>query len=117
MKLENQIIDNLIFLYLDASIYSRDALMKCFYWYADKFDISINKNNENYFEIKLKPLPNFEIDNKKLEGFFSKIKQDIIDFNLRDIVTKETKNIRDLLIAKAFSHFDTEEPPPEASND
>jgi hypothetical protein len=35
----------------------------------------------------------------------------LIDFSLRDIVTKETQNIRDLLIAKAFSNGEFDEEP------
>lgn len=88
--------------------------MKCVYWYANRFDISVDRNKEGYFEIVLKPLPTFVIKDGELEKLFFKLKQDIVDFNLRDIVTKETKNVRELLIAKAFSHFDTEELPPES---
>ncbi len=47
-----------------------------------------------------------------LNKYLQKLERDLIDFNLRDIITKETQNIRDLLIAKAFSHFNTEETPP-----
>ena len=47
-----------------------------------------------------------------------KLKNDLIDFQVRDIVTKETKNVRDLLIAKAFATTDKYEtnPPGEVSD-
>lgn len=112
---ENKIVDNTIFLYLDSSVYSRDALMKCLYWYANRFDISIEKNKEQYFEVVLEPLPTFAAKDEEIEKMFIKLKQDVVDFNLRDIVAKETQNVRELLIAKAFSNFDTEELPPEIS--
>jgi hypothetical protein len=41
-----------------------------------------------------------------------KLERDLVDFNLRDIVTKETQNVRDLLIAKAFSNGEFDELPP-----
>jgi His-Xaa-Ser system protein HxsD len=47
-----------------------------------------------------------------LEDVLLKLERDLLDFNLRDIVTKETKNIRDILIAKAFSHGEFDELPP-----
>ena len=40
-----------------------------------------------------------------------KIKQDLLDFKLRDIINKETRIIRELLIAKAFANYDDEEDP------
>jgi hypothetical protein len=46
------------------------------------------------------------------EKLLQKLERDLIDFNLRDIVTKETKNIRDLLTAKAFSNGEFDELPP-----
>lgn len=112
MDKKSKIKNNTIVLYLDSSIYSRDAILKCLYWYSEKFETDIKKTNENSFKIVLKPLPSFHTSHENLETWLLKLKQDFVDFNLRDIVTKETKNIRDLLIAKAFSSFDTEEPPP-----
>ena len=44
-----------------------------------------------------------------LQLYQQKLTRDLIDFNLRDIVTKETQNVRDLLIAKAFSHGEFDE--------
>lgn len=113
MEHESKIVDNKIVLYLDSSIYSRDALVKCLYWYADRFKIDMDKDKGRYYEVELKPLPALNLHDEELEKVFLKLKQDIMDFNLRDLVTKETKNIRELLIAKAFSNFDTEEPPPD----
>ena len=46
-----------------------------------------------------------------LQFYQQKLTRDLIDFNLRDIVTKETQNVRDLLIAKAFSHGEFYEVP------
>ena len=38
-------------------------------------------------------------------------KRDLIDFKLRDIVTKETQTIRELITAKAFAYFDLDDNP------
>ena len=47
-----------------------------------------------------------------LNEHLQKLERDLIDFKLREIVVKETKNVRDLLIAKAFAHQDDLEEPP-----
>ena len=49
--------------------------------------------------------------------FMDKLNQDFIDYNLRDIVSKETKNVRELIIAKAFSNGEYDEDPPGELND
>ena len=91
------------------SIYNRDVIFKCFYWYTGEYDIEINEdsNNANIL-ISGKSDTKFDFDELK-----SKIKRDLIDFKTRDIISKETKNVRDLIIAKAFSdsdEFDSEPP-------
>lgn len=105
MKNESKILDNTIIIYLDTSSYSSDSISKCLYWYSDKFDITIDII-EKCYEIKLKPNPSVFTHDESIEWYFHKLHRDFIDFNLRDIVTKETKNIRELLIAKAFSNSD-----------
>ena len=91
------------------SIYNKDVIFKCFYWYTGEYDIEINEvsNNANIL-ISGKSDTKFDFDELK-----SKIKRDLIDFKTRDIISKETKNVRDLIIAKAFSdsdEFDSEPP-------
>lgn len=44
------------------------------------------------------------------DQLISRIKQDLIDFRLREIVSRETATIRELLIAKAFAHYEDIEP-------
>ncbi|MDM1530894.1 His-Xaa-Ser system protein HxsD [Myroides odoratimimus] len=94
---------------LNKEIFSKDAIMKCLYWYTNIFLIDITSNESDFF-LKLDL-----IDKSKeslLDDYKVKLNQDIIDFNLRDIITKETHNVRDLLIAKAFSHGEYDEEPP-----
>ena len=111
MKNESKVLDNIIIVYLESSLYSKDSIFKCLYWYSDKFEITVETFDEKYYEIKLKPNSTSSIEQAELEKYFQKLKRDFIDFNLRDIVAKETKNIRDLLIAKAFSNFENDAAP------
>lgn len=86
--------------------YSDSVLHKCFYWYSNNYDVIIVKEEDAYI-----------ISIEKNEGTFdynflvAKIKRDLIDYNLREIVERETSTIRELLIAKAFSHFEEVQSP------
>jgi His-Xaa-Ser system protein HxsD len=62
--------------------------------------------------VTIKPMTDNLLPKEQLEELLQKLERDLIDFNLRDIVTKETKNIRDLLTAKAFSNGEFDELPP-----
>lgn len=117
MKYKNKISGDGIIIYLDKNVFSKDGIFKCLYWYSDEHHITITllKRSEIY-KIQIKP-NNKNLSNSNLQKLLSRIERDLIDFNLRDIITKETKNIRELLIAKAFSHGEFGESPIEEFND
>jgi len=108
--MENFIKDNEIVVFADCSLYTKDSIFKCLYWYGGKFHTNVSLT-ENMYRISLIPQKNV-INISELELYLQKLERDLIDFNLRDIVTKETKNVRDLLIAKAFSNGELDESPP-----
>jgi len=107
--MENRVEGGYITVLLDSSLYSKDAIFKCLYWFGDKFHTEISVVDSKY-KITLKPLE--DNSTTDLDLYLAKLERDLIDFNLRDIVTKETKNIRDLLIAKAFSSGEFDEQVP-----
>jgi His-Xaa-Ser system protein HxsD len=96
--------DKNLILKIDKEIYSSDVLHKCFYWYGNSFSVDI-ESKEKFFEVIL---TKSEADKEDWDQTVIKIKRDLIDFKLRDIVTKETINVRDLIIAKAFANFETD---------
>lgn len=100
-------IENGLCFILSNSIYCEDVLYKCFYWYGGEFDVNIATEGNNF---KITLLSKLDIGNGH-DALLKKIQQDLIDFKLRDIVSKETKNIRELLTAKAFAHFESGEFP------
>lgn len=99
-----------------SSSYSIEIAHKCFYWYGEQFDVEIDLQGEMVTVLLTRKED--EVSNAYFEQLKSRIKRDMLDFKTRDIVTKETRNVRDLLIAKAFSHSDEldEEPPGEISD-
>ena len=111
MQKKNRIEYRKIIIFLDNSLYTKEAVFKCVYWYGEKFRTSVTTENENYVVILESIEPKIDLA-EFLQKSLIQAERDFIDYNLRDIVTKETKNIRELLIAKAFSHGQFDEDPP-----
>ncbi|HTN37322.1 MAG TPA: His-Xaa-Ser system protein HxsD, partial [Arachidicoccus sp.] len=87
-------------------LYSEDVIFKCFYWYGDTFHVDISSQSKKEYAILLTPKNDIDYD-----LIIGKIKTDLIDFKLRDIVSKETKTIRELIIAKAFAYYEEDQSP------
>jgi len=101
---------NEIIVFADTNLYSKDSIFKCLYWYGAKFHTNISIEN-NQYKISLTPVAEKELSKQEIDTIVQQLNNDLIDFNLRDIVSKETANIRDLLIAKAFSNGEFDELP------
>jgi His-Xaa-Ser system protein HxsD len=94
---------------VDSSIYNIDVLHKCFYWYGGMSNVDIKKEKD-CFLISLTPKSDQGIE-QDVNAISEKIRRDLIDFKLRDIVTKETQSIRELIVAKAFAYYGLDEDP------
>ena len=90
---------------LDKESYSLKVIKKVTLWFANSYFIDIEKGNKDY-TINLKPHKNTSSSKEELENDVIKFNQNLVDFELQDIVNEETKAIRELLIAKAFYHSD-----------
>ena len=112
MQYQNEIKDNEIIVFADTSLYSKDSIFKCLYWYGDKFHTNVSFADSNTYRVSVKPVSTNHLSQQEQENLLLKLERDLVDFNLRDIVTKETQNVRDLLIAKAFSNGEFDELPP-----
>lgn len=112
MPFQNEIKDNEIIVFADTSLYSKDSIFKCLYWYGDKFHTNVSFADSNTYRVSVKPVSTNQLSQQEQENLLLKLEKDLVDFNLRDIVTKETQNVRDLLIAKAFSNGEFDELPP-----
>ncbi len=109
---KNEIINDEIIVYADTSLFSKDSVFKCMYWYGGNFHTNISFFDESTYRISLKSLSENKLTSVELDHILFKLERDLIDFNLRDIVSKETQNVRDLLIAKAFSNGELDQLPP-----
>lgn len=112
MKHENYIKGGKITVFADISMYSKDAVFKCLYWFGGKFRTNVSFFDSDTYCIVLKLWEHAGIKEDELPFYLQKLERDLIDFQLRDTISKETKNIRDLLVAKAFSNGEFDEEPP-----
>jgi His-Xaa-Ser system protein HxsD len=112
MSFQNRIEGNEIIVFANTSLYTKDSVFKCLYWYGAKYHTNVSFADSDTYKICLKPISIETISEEQAEKLLQRLERDLIDFNLRDIVTKETKNIRDLLTAKAFSNGEFDELPP-----
>ena len=88
---------------IERSLYNEDTIFKCFYWYSRDFIVNIETKSEHY-------IVSLQSKGSILQPEFirEKVSRDLVDFKLRDIVTKETRIIRELIVAKAFAWYDEE---------
>lgn len=105
--MKTEILNNELRLLIEREIYSEEVLHKCFYWYGANFNVEIATYSAELFEVKLQR-QNLMID---LQATVDKIKRDLVDFKLRDIVANETKTVRELLVAKAFANYGIDNDP------
>lgn len=105
-----EIHDEKLSISLNREMYSIDILFKCFYWYGKEFLVEIDELTESNNLVTL-AYKDRHSPVGVWDEIIPRIKQDLIDFKLRDIVTKETQTIRELITAKAFAYYETEDDP------
>lgn len=57
MVKENLIEGDEIIVHADASIFSKEVILKALYWYGDKFHTAVSVE-DNYYKVRLKSMPN-----------------------------------------------------------
>ena len=108
----NRIQNGEIIASVDGTLYSSKTVFNCTYWFGDKFHVNVQQESGRDYVITLRPMPNANIPEEELPYYLQKLERDLVDFHLRDLVSKETSNIRTLLVAKAFSNGEFDEAPP-----
>ena len=76
---------------IDRTVYSLEVLHKCFYWFTGDFDVDINLQGEVFYNVNMSAKANMDCD---FEMVIERVKQNLIDFKLRELVNKETQTIR-----------------------
>lgn len=93
--------NNAIILRIDSSLYSETILFKALYWLGEEILFSIKKDLEGFLIVNLTHVTgSFEADDSR--KLISQVSRALTDFKVRDIVNRETSDIRKMIIAKAF---------------
>lgn len=111
-----QYSENKYELLLSKRLYSESVILKCFYWYTGNFKVEISEASDEQWQVVLENT-NKDYKEELFKQLQNKIYQDLIDFKLRELVSVETKTIRELIIAKAFANYESTETPSSAITD
>ena len=93
-------------LVLESARYSGSMLHKCFYWYTRDYQVLIEPTDGGCTRVRLQPKEGAAFP----AAILDQVHNDLLDFQLREMIAEETRTVRELLIAKAFAHYDTEQP-------
>jgi His-Xaa-Ser system protein HxsD len=79
----------------DAHVFSLDTVKRALYRFSDKcaFDVQMKGN-----------VITVTLQTKFGDDWIGRIKNEVLDQDLRDTLSKETSNIRTLILANAFSN-------------
>lgn len=112
MNFENVIQNDEIVVFANTAVFSKEAVLKAIYWYGDKFHTNIAFVDDSTLKVVLKPTIQSGMQNDDLELYLQKLERDLVDFQLRTEINMQTQNVRELLLAKAFSNGEYDELPP-----
>lgn len=84
---------------IDSTVFDLRTIKETAYRFADKFSVDIMQEG-NQYHITLLSLNTENFDAASAENYF---RQELIDQDLRRIIREETANVRNLILANAFS--------------
>jgi His-Xaa-Ser system protein HxsD len=86
---------------IDLKVYNLEALKKTSYRFADRASIAIKNDTESSASIEF----NFSsgTNDEMIQKVVSEFRSELLDQDLRQIISEETKGIRNLILAHAFS--------------
>jgi len=95
--------DNIFQLIVDLSVFNESVLSKVIYYLSAEYIVYQQNIKGNIQSITLEKKNGTPLTNE-LQALKEKINQLLIDYKNRDIIYRETKNIRDILYIKAFAN-------------
>jgi His-Xaa-Ser system protein HxsD len=90
---------------IDHRIYDDSVISKALYWYVQDYLIYQEMIDNQVCRVTLEKKMG-DITADALKQLKDKFNQDLVDFKVRGIVNKETRDIRNILYVKAFANND-----------
>ena len=97
--------DELLQFSVQSEIYSEAVLFKSLYWLTARAGFDVFKPRPGTFLISVRPL-DAGFSAKERTEILARIRTNLVDFKVREVINAETALIRNMIIAKAFSHED-----------
>ncbi len=86
-------------LLVDQGVYSREALLRTCYWFTDRCYIFITRPDSGHYAVNLTQKPGAPA----LETIAGEFANALLDWQVRLDIQRETANLRELIVAKAFA--------------
>ena len=90
-----------LYIFIPRKLFSKEAILNCLYWRLGRSQVQFLQFSEEEFQVSLNLS---RLSNKQIINLKTTFTNDLIDYELREIVSKETRNLRELIIAKAFAN-------------
>lgn len=88
---------------VQSEIYGEAVLFKSLYWLTSRAGFEVSKPAAETFLISVRPLGE-KFSNEESEDILARIRTNLVDFKVRDMINQETMLVRSMIIAKAFAH-------------
>lgn len=88
---------------IDQRIFSQEVVFKSTNWLLNEYNIYFNHIDDHYLKVLIEEKGNGSI--MSFDNLKSKLNSYLNDYKTREIIFNQTKNIRDILLIKAFSNF------------
>jgi His-Xaa-Ser system protein HxsD len=88
-------------IFIPQKLFSKEAVVNCLYWRINEFNIHFSVFSDKEYLVSI-DLTGLTLQQKN--DLINSFSNELLDFELREVVNKETKNIRELIIAKAFAN-------------
>ena len=100
MKSFEIVSDNRAIVKIDTDIYSKEVITKVVYWLSRDFTIMQNIDGQDWMlSLESQRIENWDEVKKLLVQMLS-------DYQMREVITAETKDIRNILFIKAFANVE-----------
>ena len=106
MKTHDNSQNHSLLVKVEKAIYSHEVILKAAYKYTGKCYLQINSIDGQHFGVHFKP-KNGEID---LKSIVDEFQNELIDQQVRYMLDTSNRKIKELIVRKAFSHFEQDEP-------
>ena len=84
---------------IDPTVYSETAIFKTAYWFTDRFYLYLDRTAAGAVRVELRSKEGLSAD---LVQSCSEFCNSLIDFQVRELVSRETAGIREALVKHAF---------------